>query len=296
MKIGFVFTNYNNSLLSIQAAKSIARNHGICDYEIVLVDNASIEKERLILAEQGVLPSGCTVLWNTSNVGYFDGLNRGMDVLFEGASDFDLIVVGNNDLVFERDFFESLMARSQALVHHSVVSPAIMTLDHEHQNPHVSSGISRFREIIWDVYFSNFWLSQLIGWTAQQARAFFGRKDYLAHSEEGPIYQGYGACYILTPRFFQLFKRLWAPGFVMGEEFYLARQLAAQGEKMYYIPDILVHHHDHATIGKIPSRHLWKMTRHYHGIYRFFVNPYRLQMDNGKTPADYDRSFKSGNN
>lgn len=295
MKIGFTFTNYNNSRLSIQAAQSIAKYHGDCEYEIVLVDNASSDEERSILAASNVLPARSTVLWNECNVGYFEGLNMGIAALKEHAGDYDAIVVGNNDLVFESDFFQGMKRRKETLQQQSVVSPDITTLDHEHQNPHVICGVSRFREIIWDLYFTSFQLSQLIGWAARLTRSLVGRKDHHAYSREGPIYQGYGACYILTPRFFELYGRMWSPGFVMGEEFYLARQLAAQGEQMYYVPDISVLHHDHATVAKLPSRRLWEMTRQYHRIYRFFVSPYRARMDNGKTPSDYDSSVYKKN-
>ncbi|UVE19038.1 glycosyltransferase [Pseudomonas sp. LS44] len=290
MKIGFTFTNYNNSRLSIQAAQSIAANHGDCDYEIVLVDNASTDEERMILSPSGALPVHCTVLWNPYNVGYFDGLNLGMAALLKRASQYDAIVIGNNDLVFEPEFFEGLKRHTDVLAKQSVVSPNIITLDNQHQNPHVIAGVSRLREFVWDLYFSNFMLSQLIGWAAQRARSLVSRKDHCAHAIEGAIYQGYGACYILTPNFFRKYKRLWSPGFLMGEEFYLARQLAAEGEQMYYVPDIPVRHHDHATVSKLPSLRLWEMTRQYHRIYRFFISPYRWSMDSGKTPADFDLS------
>jgi GT2 family glycosyltransferase len=290
LKIGFTFTNYNNSHLSIQAAQSIAANHGDCEYDIVLVDNASTESEREILGAEGALPERCSVLWSASNTGYFGGLNLGMAALFEGAPCYDAVVIGNNDLVFGPDFFEGLQRRSDLLARYPVVSPDVVTLDHEHQNPHVIGDISRIREIVWDLYFSDFKLAQLIGWASRKASSLFGRRDHRHHADEGPIYQGYGACYIMTPRFFREYGRLWSPGFVMGEEFYLARQLAARGEQMYYVPDIVVRHHDHATVSKLSSRRLWETTRQYHRIYRFFISPYRLSMDNGKTPADFDRS------
>lgn len=294
MKVGFTFTNYNNSALSIQAAQSIAANHGDCDYEIVLVDNASTEQERRVLAEPGVLPAHCRVIWNTENVGYFNGLNIGMAALRHGESDFDAIVIGNNDLVFEPDFFEAMQDPRvrTAMQRHAVLSPSIVTLDNVPQNPHVIGDISRFREIVWDLYFSNFTLSRVIAWTARVAGSLVSRKDFQSHAEEGAIYQGYGACYIMTPRFFERYGALWSPGFVMGEEFYLARQLKANGEQMYYLPAITVRHHDHATVSKLPSRRLWDMTRQYHAIYRFFVSPYRPRMDNDKTPADYERQVK----
>ncbi|WP_343603755.1 glycosyltransferase [Roseateles sp.] len=289
MRIGFAFTNYNNSALSIQAARSIAANHGEHDYEIVLVDNASTEQERRLLAEPGALPPHCRVIWNPTNVGYFDGLNLGIAALRALMPDADAIVIGNNDLVFEADFFAGMAQAAPAHSAHAVISPNIITLDGEHQNPHVLGRVSRFREIVWDLYFSNFALSRLILWSARKAGSLVRRKDHQHFAEEGPIYQGYGAVYILTPRFFERYGQLWSPGFVMGEEFYLSRQLQAGGERMYYQPRITVRHHDHATIAKLPSRRLWEMTREYHRIYRFFVSPYRARMDNCKSPADYDR-------
>lgn len=290
MKIGFVFTNYNNSALSIQAAQSIASSHGEHEYEIVLVDNASNEEERQILKSSGVLPQRCRILWNSCNVGYFDGLNLGIRALNDYAINYDAIVIGNNDLVFDHAFFDGMQRRQEILERHSVLCPDIITLDCEHQNPHVISGISRIREVVWDLYFSNFWLSQLISYAAKRGRAFVGRKDHRAYFSEGPIYQGYGACYILTRRFFEAYQALWSPGFLMGEEFYLARQLAEKGEQMYYVPDIQVKHHDHATVSKLPTRQFWEMTRDSHRIYRYFVCPYRPKMDNDKTPSDFDRN------
>jgi GT2 family glycosyltransferase len=287
MRIGFTFTNYNNSELSIQAAHSIAASHGDCEYDIVLVDNASTDQQCRVLGAPGALPEGCSVVWNAENVGYFNGLNIGIAALRRNGA-YDAIVIGNNDLVFEPSFFTALKDARAAMDRHSVLSPNIITLDNVPQNPHVIGDISRFREIVWDLYFSNFALSRVIGWAARAAGSLVSRKDFEHHAAEGPIYQGYGACYILTARFFERYGSLWSPGFVMGEEFYLARQLQARGERMYYLPSITVHHHDHATVAKLPSRKLWEMTRQYHRIYRFFVNPYRLRMDNQKTPSDYE--------
>lgn len=289
MRIGFTFTNYNNSSLSIQAAQSIAANCGDCEYGIVLVDNASAQQERRILAESGVLPANCAVIWNEKNVGYFAGLNIGVAALKKTSEHYDAIVIGNNDLVFGQEFFSGLKAVGKLLADRSVISPDILTLDNVHQNPHVHSSVSRFREIVWDLYFSNYVMSRLINWCARIAGSLAARNDFSYHAAEGPIAQGYGACYILTPRFFEKYGSLWSPGFVMGEEFYLQRQLQASCEQTYYSPMIKVRHHDHATIAKIPTRKLWDMTRQYHRIYRFFVSPYRVSMDNGKTPADYDR-------
>jgi hypothetical protein len=74
----------------------------------------------------------------------------------------------------------------------------------------------------------------------------------------------------------------------MGEEFQLSRQLKSHGDKMFYCSDILVYHHDHATVSKIPSKLLWSYAKDAHKIYRFFVSPYRFKMDNNKIINDYE--------
>jgi GT2 family glycosyltransferase len=292
MIIGFVFTNYNNSQLSINAVESILKNQGDCKCSIVIVDNNSTEEEQKILAESDVVLRNCIIIWNSKNVGYFNGLNVGIDALLELNLTHHAVVIGNNDLLFDSHFFDGLKLRSRKIMQYSVVSPNIVTLDNEHQNPHVKVGISRIREVFYDLYFSSYYISVLILSISSRLRFLFERKDHLAHAQEGPIYSGYGACYILSPRFFEFYKRLWSPGFVMGEEFFLTKQLESQGERMYYLPDIIVHHHDHATVSKLPSRKLWEMTREAHEIYRFFINPYSYRMDPGKTPDDYDSRYR----
>jgi hypothetical protein len=190
------------------------------------------------------------------------------------------MVIGNNDLVFPPDFVAALDRQAALCERYPVICPDLLTLDGVHQNPHVLEGVSRAREIVWDLYFSNYHLAVLIRKAAALTRRLTERKDYLGHRQGGPIYMGYGACYILTPRFFEEIGTLWCPTFLMGEEFYLAKQLEARGHRFYYEPSILVQHHDHATVSKLPSRQLWQYTRDYHKVYRKFIDPYRLQMDN----------------
>ena len=149
-----------------------------------------------------------------------------------------------------------------------VISPDLVTLDGVHQNPHVINKISKRREIIYDLYYSNYFLSILIGFAAIISKRFTGRSDNKQFEIARTIEQGYGACYILGPLFFEHFSLLFAPTFLMGEEFFLSKQLEKKGFKVFYEPKIKVNHHDHATMGKLPSRKLWKISSDSHKIYR----------------------------
>lgn len=281
--IGFVFTNFNNSELTLQALESIFSSAGENVCHAVIVDNCSEAAQVEVLRAAEGRFDRVKFIYSPVNTGYFPGLNIGIGAIREMAGDLDFVIVGNNDLVFSGEFFRRLREKRVEFSVNPVISPDLVTLDGVHQNPHVIVRVSRFRELVWDVYFSNYWCSVMIRNLASLGRKFFERKDYLSYKEAGHIYQGYGACYLLTPKFFAHFSELWAPGFLMGEEFYLAKQLESGGFQVFYEPSLPVVHHDHATVSKVPSRKMWEFTRAYHKIYRSFISPYRLRMDNKKS-------------
>ena len=266
MNIGFVFVNFNNSSLTREAIKSIEKSSSSANHCVVVVDNKSnpgdIESLRSIEQEYKRI----TVIYNQENVGYFRGLNVGIKHLRKNGLVLDCIVAGNNDLVFPPNFFNKVAGSLDRMHRYAVISPDLVTLDGVHQNPLVRNKISAFRKIVWNVYYYNYHMALIIRWIARVTRALSQRKDYKSHKKGGVIYSGYGACYILTPVFFQYYEELLAPTFLMGEEFFLSTQLAGKGLEIFYDPSIVVQHHDHATTDKVPSRKLWEMYRKSHYV------------------------------
>src|ERR1700676_135036 len=104
---------------------------------------------------------------------------------------------------------------------HPVICPDIVTLDGIHQNPHVIERISRIRELVYDIYYSYYYVALLIRRLASLTARFTDRTDETEWSVRRLIYQGHGACYVLGPAFFRNCAELWAPTFLMGEEFFL---------------------------------------------------------------------------
>lgn len=283
MKIGFVFTNYNNAEITRNAVQSIFTCTKSCDAHVVVVDNRSEHGDVKALKDLEKDYPSIKVIYNTENVGYFNGLNVGIRYLRGKFSDVEVIVVGNNDLTFSADFIENVQ-RCDGLCKYGVISPDIITMYGEHQNPHVLSDISIVREFIWDLYYSNYFVAIFINYLAGVSHRFTQRTDF--HQFEIPrrVTQGYGACYILGPMFFKHFEKLWAPTLLMGEEFFLAEQLSRKGLYVFYDPSLKVYHHDHATMGKLPGKELWKHAKEAHRIYRQFVRPFwilgsRLRLD-----------------
>jgi GT2 family glycosyltransferase len=275
MKLGYVCTNYNNSSFTRTAIASLLSDAAPGDVHVVVVDNRSRDQDvadlRAIAAE---FPS-VELLFSPENVGYFPGLNLGIDHLRLRHPDVEHLVIGNNDLVFPPGFRETVARHRDVLDRWAVVAPDLVTPDGTHQNPHVLHPISRLRKAIWDVYYLSYATAVVIRHLARAAKRFTVRAENGATSQlyrtGGPIEQGYGACYLLGPKFFRHFRRLFAPTFMMQEEFFLYEQLKGIGEMTYYDPRFVVQHQGHATTDTLPSRRHWQISRDAHAVYKRYL-------------------------
>jgi len=274
MKLGYVCTNYNNARFTRAAVESFVdagRGH---DIRIAVVDNASraddVEQLRAIARESVVVD----LVLNDRNLGYFPGLNAGLAQLRAAAPGIRHFVIGNNDLTFPVDFVDTVERHLAVLDQWAVVAPDLVTPDGVHQNPHVLHPLSRVRRALWDVYFASYPLGRLVKWAATTTKRFTIRAenapDSQLYRQPGPIEQGYGACYLIGPKFFAHFSRLVAPTFMMQEEYFLYEQLLTIGQLTYYDPRFVVRHHGHATTDSLPSRRHWEIGRDAHRVYKRF--------------------------
>lgn len=272
MKLGYICTNFNNSHFTVDAVRSLAASaDNRHELRIIVVDNQSTKEHRDVLTKL-VFEFPCVdLLLNDVNVGYFPGLNCGIRTMRERYPDVKHLVIGNNDLVFPGEFCANFERQLPLLDSHPVVSPDIVTLDGQHQNPHVIKSISKKREIVYDLYYSNYMLAQVILWAASVSRSLTDRHDELQHQITQPIFQGHGSCYLIGPKFFQYFEELWAPTFLMGEEYFLSKQLSDKGMQTYYTPTIRLTHCCHGSLRSVPSYKLWQLAREAHKVYRRYV-------------------------
>jgi Glycosyl transferase family 2 len=213
MKFAYICTNYNNTHFSRAAVESLMNTDSL-PAQIVIVDNASRPDEVAALEAVARDYPLVDLVLNETNIGYFRGLNVGIAHGRKTRPDIGHLVIGNNDLSFPHDFGSRLSTALPALQHCPVISPNMITLDDLHQNPHVITGLSRIRELIYDLYFASPLLARLIRIAAAKTKGLTDRADEEQHATGQYIYQGHGSCYVLTPRFFELFDELWAPTFL----------------------------------------------------------------------------------
>ena len=272
MKISFICTNYNSSIYTIECAESLRRISE--EIDIIIIDNNSSETEKKLLQENLNSIPNLLIEFSDKNLGYFGGLNKGIEIS-KRKGDFDLFIIGNNDLLFNDDLLESLESIKKIFTKYPVISPAIFTEDGNPQNPHVVDGISKFRESVYDMYYSSYTIARIIIFISNITKKYTKRKDEIENfKKEGEIWQGYGACYILTRKFFEeVGDNLWNPSFISFEEFFLSRQLELKGFKTYYTPDVVVTHKLHSSFKKISSKQKWKYARDSFKIYRQYIKP-----------------------
>lgn len=271
MNYAYVCTNFNNSQLTIDAINSLK----ICTTspsKIIVIDNASRREEVEIL--EGFLKeqSNCQLIKLQENIGYFPGLNVGLRAIAD--AEFDIVIIGNNDLVFPADFSEKLAENFDKLQQFPVIAPDLITPSGDHQNPHSIHPSSLVREIAFDLYYSAYPIAVAVKTFANATRKFTQRKDTHQHQVAGPIFLGIGACYLLTRKFFENFDEFYAPSFLMYEEYFLTLQLSKIGHQIQYEPAIKIYHCDHGTVGKIASKTIWKFGKDSHKIYRQYVKTY----------------------
>lgn len=270
MKYVFICTNYNNSHYTGTAVATLLAGEAPPAL-IVVVDNASTldqqdELRRLVAGKPHV-----ELLFSERNVGYFAGLNLGLARARAMEPTADAYIVGNNDLEFPADFGVQLARRGDTIAERMVVAPNILTVTGIRQNPHAIRPLSRLRSLVLDGYAASFHLARLLTHVARLTHKVTRRNDVDSHHAEGFIFMGLGACYILSPRFIAAVGELPAEVFLMHEEFFLSRRIAEEGESVYYIPEIVVHHHDHGSIGVVSSRLIWGYWRDSHRVYRRYV-------------------------
>jgi GT2 family glycosyltransferase len=275
MRIGFVCTNYNNAALTRAFVASLFASPERDDLRVVVVDNASAPDDVAGIEALGAEYPRLDVVINDRNLGYFPGLNVGICHLRTRFPDVQHMVVGNNDLVFPEDFAERVRRHRDVFDRWAVVAPDLVTPEGVHQNPHVHDPISRTRRLVWDVYHSSYAAAALIrkgvGLAGHLVSRRENRPDSRLHEQAAPVEQGYGACYLLGPAFFREFNRLYAPTFLMQEEYFLYEQLKTIGQLTYYDPRFVVQHRGHATMGRVPGRALWAIARESHLEYKRFA-------------------------
>lgn len=270
MKIAFVAVNYNNSMITVNYVLNILSMKNSDTYltEIIIVDNFSEIDDYNYLRDNLSELSKVTLIRADKNIGYFRGLNFGLKKL--GANNFDYVIVGNNDLFFERSFADKLAVRDYKL-NQLVIVPDLVTLDGIHQNPQFINKPSQLRRKAWEVYYTSYFFAVIIDCLYGTFRTLRRINKKIKVISECEIFWCTGACMILRPMFFEKCGFLDDTTFLWGEEAFLAHQIEESSGKILYDPDLIVMHFENASVRKISSRKKYRMFGEAFKLYKNFL-------------------------
>lgn len=262
--------NYNNSLLSCNCCDSLLMQQGETNLTIIVVDNNSKPEEQNILKNYLCDKKNIEGLFLKENIGYFPALAKGQELGYSKSEDYDFVVVGNNDLIYEEDFID-VLSKQVFDKKVMVVSPDIIRMDGIHQNPHFINRISWFRQLMYHIYYSNWHIANFMNWIINLLNLRRHETNKIGYETEQYIYLGFGACFILTKSFIKHVRLLDTRSFLMGEEMLLAIQVENAGGKILYKPSLKVNHMDSASFKKMPSRFAYDCERNSFKLYKDFM-------------------------
>ncbi|WP_026897733.1 glycosyltransferase family 2 protein [Daejeonella oryzae] len=264
LKIAFVCVNYNNSDITLEYILNVIKIKKSHEVKIIVVDNASAPGDIAKLEKHVADYSDAILIRSDTNLGYFKGLNLGIDwALKNGFNQYQ--VVGNNDIEFHDNFLEVLQNLPLS-ENELIISPDIITINGIHENPHVVKRVSPVRMLMFDIYYSNYFFAKIITSFYSEAR-----KPKPFDPERKHIYMGNGALYVLTPYFFKHFHKLWDILFLYGEEAILGGQIASVDGKILYEPELKCNHNESSTTSKLGSKKKYYIVRESYKVYRKYL-------------------------
>lgn len=267
--IVFLILNFENYLETVQCVESLLRLK-LCNAEIVIVDNGSMNNSYDILKNQFRKYDFIHVIKTAANLGFANGNNFGYEYICRNFSP-SCIVCLNSDIIIEQTDFIPVLNDINKNDHIALIGPDIVRpigKEKWHQNP-FSVDINRTeiersieignQEII---NLQNSFRSRVLLYkntfmdnirvlikrlTGIQGRSFLTDNKNSTSIQENVVL--HGSCLIFTKLFLQNHHKLFcSETFLYGEEKILFMILRSEGYSTLYYPKLrVIHKHSQST-------------------------------------------------
>ncbi len=263
--INFICVNFNNFFYTQKLIESLQRQVGFNKefyLSCTVVDNSTDKEDSHRLENYCSSIKWSNYIRSSSNLGYFGGLNLGLE--YAKTDDFDFIIICNNDLEFDKMFCANLI-KIKSYSNVFAICPDIITPKQEHQNPHLKTRMPTLGKIKLDFYFFSYRIAKALTFIKNN---FNLNKKYKYTEESCEIHMGIGACYILTKTFFRYFEKLDYPFFLYGEEAFFSEQIHSKNGVLMYEPSLKVNHAESATLATLPKKIPYNFAKEGYSTYR----------------------------
>lgn len=176
-----------------------------------------------------------------NNLGYLGGA---LQIYNAKAKEHDFVSVSNVDLRMAEDFFEKLLAIDTTGI--GWIAPDIYTTKMDrHENPYMLSRPTKRNFLIWRMIYNSTLIYRIY------------HKLYLLKSKKKQIYPacdiyaGHGSFMLFTKSFIEKNPELHFPGFMYGEEIYMAELVRKAQLKVSYCPTLHIANTGNISTGLI---------------------------------------------
>ncbi|KAB0665282.1 hypothetical protein F6V25_09335 [Oryzomonas japonica] len=253
MKICIITIDHGKPALTSKLYSSIGDQiqHNVEIHFVVLENSGKVTKDDyqfMTMPKSENIPTEIHFLENDGYFGTASSFIKGFEI-----NQFDWIVVCNNDLWFEKDFFLTLGKRQNDISDKYLICPGIIEQS-RNINPLSRNKYPLFNKVFWDFYYRN----RLFALFYEAIRIpisnfkFYLRSNISSNSSiEGDIYLGHGAIYLINPKFINALGGLPSETFLYQEESVICGHARNFGHWPYFLPTLKVHHASHATLQHI---------------------------------------------
>ena len=243
--------------------------------DVVIVDNGYHDLGPSNPADIGlVIPEAtkelCFETIPSTNLGYFGGANLGLQRF--DPTRHRWVIVCNNDLEFDTDFFIRLLATTPP--DNGVVVPRIVGSDGEDQNPQYITAIPYHNRLAFAVLFllpprlGNLLFNSI--YSLVRTRGMRARK--LVDNRPREVYLPLGAIFIFPASMLRKLVNLPQVSFLYGEEMLLKRALHGLGGIFWLEPRLEVSHCESSTTRSLDSLRAWRFKREaFFGYWRYYL-------------------------
>jgi len=270
-RIVFVVLHYETLDDTKKCIDSLLKYLAGDEVHIVAVDNGSANGKLSALQDGYRHIPQVHWIYSAKNLGFAKGNNLGYRYAKYqlGAN---VIVLANNDLVFEQKDFIEKLRKQLAQTGFDVAGPKIFSLvDSKNQNPVQVQYKDRSGVLKRLIKYNILYLSSLLNMDILLKRKFAREiEEFVPSADED--FQLHGACMIFAGDYLRRFDGLYDKTFMYGEENILKHIVRCFGLKMCYLEDVSVYHKEGSSTQAIWGKGV-KSRRFY---YRWNIHSCRL--------------------
>ncbi len=249
-----ILINYFNDKEVRSFISEVLKKQKNSNYYVVVVNNGSKDPEFFNEVKNSY--GNLSVVNPGINLGYLNGAKAGFDFYVQAYKAIpSFTIVCNTDIEIDDEFFLEKITADKNNSDAGVIGPDIFSsLTKHRQNPMYAERPSQAKIDLWVRVFHSYpmYVSyQLLSYF----KRYFLKKESIKHNPDAAnVYAVHGSFMIFSSLFFAKGCTLKYPGFLYGEELFIAEQCLKNNVKTYFNPRLKLVHAEHSTSGIIKNR------------------------------------------